>query len=261
MARAASDNSFYSCKRYLKFSLDCSDIYLDTLKAPPYTPEYTTLSDIILKNTSLKYLEGNVFDQMTNLKSVYMSNNFLEGLHYRLFSKLKNLKHLDLRNNRLTNLGDKRLFKSQKRLVNLLLANNRLTTLDTNVLFPLRSLEILDLSNNRLVCDCQLHPTFLWCRHRLIETNATCQLPAVYTASPWTVLEFQNCTASITPMRSSQSEPSDIFKDRTVLFSSVCVVSILSVCATVSAFYCRKFHRNPIGGNEIYSNLRQTEHC
>lgn len=257
--RSASDNSFYSCKRYLRFSLDCSSVCLGSLKARPYTQEYTTFSDISLRNTSLAYLEGNVFDQMTNLKSLYLSNNFLESLDYRLFSKLKNLMHLDLRNNRLTNLED-RLFKNQKRLVHLLLANNRLTVLDTKVLSPLRSLKILDLSNNRFVCECQLYPTFLWCQHRLLETNSTCHLPVIYTESPWTVLEFQNCTASYIPKRTGQSASLAKLSDKTFLFSGACFsVLVVCVCVLVSVFCCRKFHRTPNRDNEIYSNLRQTE--
>jgi Leucine-rich repeat (LRR) protein len=253
---SASGNSFYSCKRYLKFSLDCSNIYLGALKTRPYTPEYTKFSDVNLKNTSLVYLEGDVFDQMTNLKSLYMNNNLLETLDYRLFSKLKNLMHLDLRNNRLISLSSKRIFRFQKRLVHLLLGDNQLTTLDMNVLSPLKSLKVLDLSDNPFLCDCHLHPTFLWCEYRLLETNASCQFPEFYTGSPWTVLELQNCTESAPLVSSSQSTAPDIFNDRTLLFSGICVIVVLvCLCLVVSAFCWRKFHNNPSCGNELYNNV------
>jgi hypothetical protein len=253
---SASDNSFCSCKRYLKFSLDCSNVYMGTLKARPYSEDYTTFSDIILKNTSLTDLEGNVFDNMTNLKSLYMSNNLLETLDYRLFSKLKNLMHLDLRNNRLVNLSDRRLFKSQRSLLRLLLAYNNLTLLHVTVLSPLKSLKILDLSNNPFVCECQLHPTFVWCERSGLETNATCQFPALYTGSPWTVLESQNCTESTLPVTSSHSTSPTIFSDSTFLFSGICVILLLvCICLTVSVCW-RKFHKNSFRSHELYSNLR-----
>jgi hypothetical protein len=254
---SASDNSFYSCKRYLKFSLDCSNIYLGILKARPYPEEYTTFSDISLKNTSLIGLEGNVFDKMTNLKSLYMSNNMLETLNYRLFSKLKYLMHLDLRNNRLIILNDRRLFKSQRTLLHLLLAYNKLTLLDMTVLSPMKSLKVLDLSNNPFVCECQLHLTFLWCERRLLETNATCQFPDLYAGSPWTVLELQNCTESHLPVTSSQSTSPAIVSDSTFLFSGICVIVLLMcVCLAVSVFCWRKFHKITFRSHEVYSNLR-----
>ena len=253
---AASENSFYSCKQYLKFSWDCSNVYIGILKAWPYSGDYTSLSDISLKNTSLINLEGNVFDKMTNLKSLYMSNNLLETLEYRLFSKLKNLMHLDLRNNKLVNLSDRRLFKTQRSLLRLLLAYNKLTLLHVTVLSPLKSLKILDLSNNPLVCECQLHPTFVWCERSRLETNATCQFPALYTGSPWTVLELENCTESNLPVTSSHSASPTTLSDSTFLFGGICgIVLLVCICLAVSVCW-RKFHKISVRSNELYSKLR-----
>jgi hypothetical protein len=254
---SASDNSFYSCKQILKFSLDCSNVYIGILKAQPYSTVYSTLTDISLKNTSLTDLEGNVFDKMTKLKSLYMNSNLLETLDYRLFSKLKNLIHLDLRNNKLVNLSDRRIFKSQRSLLQLLLAYNKLTLLHVSVLSPLQSLNNLDLSNNPFVCECQLHPTFVWCEHSRLETNATCQFPALYNGSPWTVLELQNCTESNMSATSSHSTLPTNFSDSTFLFSGICSI-VLLVCICLAVYvYWRKFHKISVRGNELYSNLRQ----
>jgi hypothetical protein len=120
-------------------------------------------------------LEANVFSSVPKLWFLDLSHNLLESLDYRLFSKLFRLLYLDLTNNRLNSLHDKRLFISQGRLSSLLLGNNELQALDLVVIVPLKSIRVLNLTNNPFICNCEFRKLLIWWKERNLDTFPACK--------------------------------------------------------------------------------------
>jgi hypothetical protein len=181
-----------NCERGYVFSdnrVECHNNYFSILDPNQYPLNIKILTYLDLSSNGLTTLGDNVFRNVSKLKTLILSNNRLGILQHRSFLSLYELETLDLRNNRLTSLTDKRLFIFQGQLRQLELSHNKITFISAEVLVPLRSLEILKLSDNRFFCDCKLRFTMKWCDLRELYTNATCTTPFLYSGLPWTVLK------------------------------------------------------------------------
>ncbi|XP_021940678.1 slit homolog 1 protein-like [Zootermopsis nevadensis] len=184
-----------SCKYDIKRkSLDCTNVNLGSLKISKMLDTPTNIQFLLLVNTGLKNLEGDSFSAVPNLLILNMSSNALEILDPNLFRGLTKLRRLDLSNNKLKSLFDYRIFVSQGNLWTLRLQKNHVRTVYSDVLAPLKSLRVLDLTENPFICNCHLRLTMMWCQDRKLRTNAKCLYPLKQKGSPWYVLNYlANC--------------------------------------------------------------------
>ena len=173
--------------------MDCNNLNLGELKPNTYPVNESRIKDLLLQHTGLRRLEYNVFNNLTRLLSLDLSDNFLSSLDYRLFIKNTQLKSLNLRNNKLTILDDGRIFKFQKNLISLVLDFNLLKYVNVSVLNPLVSLKSIFLLGNRLVCNCELRQTMLWCEAKKLDSGAVCESPVKYSNSSWSALNQEDC--------------------------------------------------------------------
>jgi Leucine-rich repeat (LRR) protein len=183
-----------SCRYFLETQyMDCHKVKFMSLQAGKYPLNITSVRILNLWNTGVSELQGNVFSNLTDLEFLNLGNNLLMYLHSDLFSALSQLRSLDLSYNKIASLTDKHHFASQKNLLYLYLEGNQLTTLPADVLYPMVSLHRLYLSLNPFVCNCQLHPTMLWCQQKCLITEATCNVPANNTWQTWASSNEETC--------------------------------------------------------------------
>jgi hypothetical protein len=124
-----------------------------------------------------------------------MDSNALTEVDKQMFLSLTELWELSLTNNKL-NYFDQELFVSQKKLNKLLLRNNSLTSIDVATMEPLTNLKELDLSDNPLICDCNLQDSLLLIISHYVTYNATCSAPDVLRGKSWELLQILPCGES-----------------------------------------------------------------
>ena len=104
-------------------------------------------------STEIKEMISNLY----NLEYLQIQSLELEYLHPDTFANMSSLKHLSLTHNRLQAL-DPGLFRNNDKLEELMLGGNQLVTISHET-FPteiLNNLTVLDISNNPLMCNCDL---------------------------------------------------------------------------------------------------------
>lgn len=135
--------------------------------------EQIHLSSLDLSYNQFENIESIADADVTELVELLVSHNNIVTINGTTFKNLNHLKLLDLSFNHLTNIGNG-TFDSVSNLRHLSMANNNLTSLlNFGIFTHLTSLELLDISNNRLYSvDIGVHSPVFQHLHRLkMESN------------------------------------------------------------------------------------------
>uniref|UniRef100_A0AAF5RWX3 Leucine Rich Repeat family protein n=1 Tax=Wuchereria bancrofti TaxID=6293 RepID=A0AAF5RWX3_WUCBA len=103
-------------------------------------------------NKRLMHIDENAFNGLSNLRRLNMSETSITEFN-KILKHLPSLKELDLSNGKLQQIDESDLEAQNGRLEELILRNNQLTTLPRSVLENMKNLRLLDLSNNKWLCD------------------------------------------------------------------------------------------------------------
>lgn len=162
----------------LKFSkCDGFAFSKESLKTKYFSPEIFALSrnltKIDLSYNTVQFDVKNIkdmFDPLTNLKNITLIGMGLTEIPTSFFGRFNQLEGIVLDNNLISAWSDGgAIFGGVRRLKLLSLKNNKISHITSNT-FPKivrDSLQILDLTNNRFTCTCEL----LWFRNWLDKTN------------------------------------------------------------------------------------------
>ena len=141
--------------------LDLSKTKISSLdKDVVYTP---CLEKLLLSSAFLKNINMLRIFKSHHLKHLDLSKNHITFIEKEDTILIYNLTYLDLSNNKLTSIGNLQYFRN---LQILNLENNQIVTVPKSILSKskLQHLHILNLSQNPLVCDCNIEPLAKWLR-------------------------------------------------------------------------------------------------
>ncbi|KAL1122184.1 hypothetical protein AAG570_003589 [Ranatra chinensis] len=162
--------------------------------------EYFGLKKLVilnLENNSIRTIGLFAFKGLKKLQSVDLSRNYLRSILPGIFNENHSLKYLSLRGNPIKMLPENYGFLSSTslqildisgcrlghipwqsfallpKLNHLNVSNNELLTIDTNALEVLNKLQLIDASQNRLICDSHISELSLWLASRDITFEGT----------------------------------------------------------------------------------------
>jgi Leucine-rich repeat (LRR) protein len=207
-------------------TFDVSHNVIRTLKNDSF-PKYLTLSTVILSYNKLEDIQLNVFAGLQTIRNIDLSYNNLKSIHPDIFTSNRKLEFLHLRSNPLTNLlsqspilvsdtissldlslcsltsVDPVTFSRLPSLYSLDLSSNRLSTLSVTTLEHLTELRVLNVANNRWICNCSVVELMHWARNRsnqlLAHKPIKCLTEGKYTTL-WTAAgKDESCNEPVTP--------------------------------------------------------------
>ena len=115
----------------------------------------TDLTELDMSNNPLKHLPKYIFRNLTKLEYLSFSHTLISTLHSSYFSYSPNLITVDASYNRIAKIGK----------------------MSVKALSVLENLQVFDISNNSLRCDCRLIEFRNWLEDSNITTSATCGKP------------------------------------------------------------------------------------
>nr|CAD7426874.1 unnamed protein product [Timema monikensis] len=156
-----------------------------------------SLLELVLSSCYIDYLPNEAFRGLPNLLSLKLDFNQIHWLNFYSFSPLIRLTELRLNDNKLESLRNYPKTPALMSLRNVDLSNNYLNTLGVDVLEQMVNVVKLDLTNNHLVCICNLTAAYDWLTSRRVVTEATCFAPSSVRGRDWMVLRTMNCGGQV----------------------------------------------------------------
>ena len=115
---------------------------------------YTSLETLDLNANIIASIASDAFARLVSLRRLYLEHNELIHLSHDTFQAMTCLQYLHLDNNKLYYL-DKDLFSNNLMLKKLTLSSNQFTDFNRSTFVVIRSsLEIIDISFNVIICNC-----------------------------------------------------------------------------------------------------------
>ncbi|KAF7705290.1 chondroadherin-like b [Silurus meridionalis] len=134
------------------------------------------LATLHLGNNKLKQVPTNAFSMTSSLTELYLSHNPIRWIGAKAFLPVAtSLKHLYLNNMSLEKMSKDSLAGLGSGLQSLLLEGNQLE--DVPDFSPLTGLEVINLAENPLLCDCPLLPLRNWLEMVNLKVRAKCGYP------------------------------------------------------------------------------------
>jgi len=176
-------------------SLDLSNNRISSLKNFSF-PNYTRLSDVILKFNEMEHIELNAFAGLMMMRSIDLSYNKLQSIHPAIFSSNPVLERVSLNRNPIVYLpsGSPILVSASVSFLDLSscsltavypntfsclpslhildLSSNNLQTMSMSTLEKLADLKKVELHNNRWTCSCEIVELMQLAREKTIQQPA-----------------------------------------------------------------------------------------
>ena len=185
------------------------------------------LVQLDLQGCGLARIEPDAFEGLRSLQSLLLQDNNLQLLPGNLLTGMKHLTHLHVDGNNLDFL-EENLFDDTPSLLHFTIAHNHLANINDTTFKTMNStLAMLDISNNPLVCDCELKWLPVWLGGSIIIINEN---------------ETRCSSASLPPLRGS---PVMLFKPdqhcgpNVIVYASTLLVGMALVAAAVIVYHNR----------------------
>ncbi|XP_041461325.1 slit homolog 3 protein-like [Lytechinus variegatus] len=197
--------------------------------APGTFLQLSALQELGLSGCGISNLNPLLFSDLVSLKKLDLSGNNLMQIRSGLFAKLGQVQSIKLDGNILAHL-DEKAFSNNRNLAALSLARNKLTGLNESTFKPVFStLSVFDLSQNPLVCTCDLEWLLDWLNGTgnltLVNKEQTiCAPPSLMSLRERPVLEFN---------------AADICQLNYAIFSSIPIVIASVIAITVFVYHKR----------------------
>lgn len=164
----------------------------------------SVLRTLNLNSNKIKSIPRNAFTELINLEELHINYGLFNTLVKGVFHGLHNLRYLEITLNQNLTEIQKGVFEDLHKLKIIDLHSNALTSLPDDL--SKRGLELLDLRNNSLQCDCNLKWLTRWLKSlnetlagnhiRPVETNGISHIPhaASNSLAPATLIALLNLT-------------------------------------------------------------------
>ena len=143
----------------------------------------TKLEQLDMRRGRINALHPDIFRDLISLRYLYLDHNTITSISAQHFKNLPSLRGIRLENNQLTGVLEKNVFKHNQKLYFVALSENDLTSVAPLTVLPMK---ILDISENPLLCTCDLQ----WFRQYLDKNNASLNNPNKTICAPKSISMF-----------------------------------------------------------------------